>query len=260
MFMCIRAGENKMRLWLRKEMNSTIREAHRLGIDLARTPSKDSTLFESLVFGGLIIKWIKLGYRPTSRTLDMSITNTIPYRRITQASHIGERVSRADLVKWATPIMGLERQHEYLSVFRQGSPLLMGRERPDILVYNVRFEVEASEDLLMGQLVTVKWNGDREEGYRLYSVICNSEGPICRRSNGERPSPVLGIEISLDKKCDRLLEQVQVLKAAGSKAIHVFLAHQNPCPAGTMPKQVRVHNVSTSDSFRRAIAIAAGGV
>lgn len=191
--------------------------------------------------------------------VDMSITNAIPYRRVTQASHIGERVSRADLVRWATPIISLERRGKYLSVFRQGSPLLAGRERPDLLAYSARFEVEESDDNLMGQLVTVKWKGDCGAGYRLYSIICNSKGPICRRSNGERPSPVLGIEVSLDKKCDRLLEQVQVLKAAGSKAIHVFLTHQNPCPAGTLPNQARVHDVSSSNSFRLAIAAAVGG-
>lgn len=218
------------------------------GVEIINEPPGRPTRFESITLAKLIEFCLKNGFVPVDRQLDLSNTNHIPYRRVTQGSGINQQADISDVRSWVSPIFEIERDQESLSFFREGSPFLRSRDRPDLLVYSGTFEIEQHSDPFVGEHIMISWSGS-SSGERRYKSETNANGPILAEERGESTSPILGMEVSLSKSCERLREQVDLLNELGSDNIAAMLEHPNPCASGELPTGATVLKAEDKQEF-----------
>jgi hypothetical protein len=242
-----------MRSWVKKGLENLMRQANEYGVKTLGVPVLDAPAFEALVMGETVLHLIRIGYSVEGGAIDLMATNTLPYRRVTQGSQVGDRVSLKELVRWAVPIVVVQRGAEILSFFRQGSPILRGRDRPDLLVYSNGFSVNSNVHPLMGESVLVDWTG-RERGRRTYSTLCDANGPVCRSQKGDLAIPQIGVEVSLNKVPKRLLEQLQVLSRARCRNIYAVLAHDLHIEPATLPTNAHLLQIKAKSSIQDAVS------
>lgn len=222
------------------------------GVEVANRPSAKPERFESVALAGIVRLCLEEGFVPVSDRLDLSHTNHLPYRRVTQGSGTNQRPELSELVEWTTPIFEVERGERTLSFFREGSPLLRSRKRPDVLVYDGSFDVTERSDVFVGDHVEVTWDG-RRSGQRRYKRETDANGPIVAERSGEPLSPVLGVEVSLDKSGERLKEQFGLLRDLGSDRVVGVLEHENPCSPGAFPPMASVFTARNQRAFHRTM-------
>jgi len=218
------------------------------GAEVINEPAGKPERFESITLAKLIEMCLQNGFAPVGEQLDLSHTNHIPYRRVTQGSGINQQADISDVLSWVSPIFEIERDQRTLSFFREGSPFLRSRDRPDLLVYPGTFEIEQRSDPFVGDHVVVSWRG-RSSGERRYKRETDSNGPIAAESQGEPIPPVLGMEVSLNKSCERLHEQIELLRELGSDNSAAILEHANPCADEKLPTGATVLKAEDGDEF-----------
>lgn len=217
-------------------------------IDVVNKPTGRPERFESITLAKIINLCLDNGYTPIQGELDLSHTNHIPYRRVTQGSGINQQADMSDVVSWVSPIFEIEREQQSLSFFREGSPFLRSRDRPDILVYSGTFRVEQHSDPFVGEHVRVSWSGE-STGERRYKRETDANGPIAAENQGDPIFPILGMEVSLSKSCERLKEQVDLLNKLESENIAAILEHQNPCSSEELPAGTTVLKAEDKQEF-----------
>lgn len=234
--------------WSERVLNDVSRSLAEEGIKITNEPAGRPERFESITLAKLIQFCLENGFVPVDEQLNLSHTNHIPYRRVTQGSGINQQADISDIISWVTPIFEVEREQQSLSFFREGSPFLRSRDRPDLLVYSGSFEIEQHSDPFVGEHVLVSWNGS-SLGERRYKTETDANGPIAAEDQGEPISPSLGMEISLSKSCERLIEQVDLLQELGSRNIAAILEHANPCSSGELPTGTTVLKAEDKQEF-----------
>lgn len=222
------------------------------GVETVDHPTGRPERFESIALAGLVDRCLRNGFEPGDARLDLSRTNHIPYRRVTQGSGTNQRPDVDELVRWATPLFEVTRGQRTLSFFREGTPFLRSRERPDLLVYDAAFEIEPKSDPFAGEHIVVSWDGDRS-GRRRYKRETDSNGPVVTQTRGDPPAPRLGLEVSLNKGCERLREQFGLLRDVGCETIAAVLEHENPCPPGDLPSGATVYTTEDERQFSRSL-------
>lgn len=218
------------------------------GVEIINEPPGRPERFESITMAKLIEFCLKNGFVPADEQLDLSHTNHIPYRRVTQGSGINQQASITDVLSWASPIFEIKRDQQSLSFFREGSPFLRSRDRPDLLIYSGTFEIEQHSDPFVGEHVIVSWSGN-SSGERRYKTETNANGPIAAEDQGEPIFPTLGMEVSLSKSCERLKEQVDLLNGLGSDNTAAILEHANPCAKEELPTGTTVLKAEDKHEF-----------
>jgi hypothetical protein len=183
------------------------------GAVIENIPNHPDKLLESIVLCSLITNITIMTGGDLPKIIDLSKTNTMPYRAATRGSSEGVFVESSDLINWLTPIASVECSKESYVIFREGTPFHRSRERPDILLYKAKISHSERINALGEQLFTLSF-GD-ETKFIEYSTTCDSSGPVERLQNGESPLPILGIEISLNKSTKRLEEQIDIMKSFG---------------------------------------------
>jgi hypothetical protein len=232
--------------WIQNGLNDFLCILSKNGIKAINIPTSEPAVFESLVFGESVAHLIENGYSLVNEVLDLNRVNSLPYRRVTQGSQIGESVKIQEIVNWVTPITVLRKKDRTLSFFRQGSPMLRSRERPDLLLYNYEFIIEKSESKLMGPTIKVNWLG-KTSGYKIFSTLCDTNGPICRIENGDPIQPQIGVEVSLNKSTHRLEEQFKLLSNMHCKHIYAVLSHKINVLAKKVPRNSEIFSEVTTN-------------
>lgn len=228
-----------MNHWTEDVLTELVRSLDEEGIEVTNLPSARPELLESIALAGSVEFFLKNGFVPVGDTLDLSHTNHLPYRRVTQGSGMNQRATIADLRQWTSPIFEVERGEQILSFFREGTPFLRSRDRPDLLVYDTSFDVEKRSNPFIGEHVIVSWDGERS-GKRRYKRETDANGPIITESTGSSASPILGVEVSLNKSCERLKQQIDLLQDLGCKNAVALLEHENPCPTGELQSKAKI--------------------
>lgn len=221
-------------------------------VEVINKPTGTPERFESITLAKLIEYCIDSGFEPVGEQLNLSHTNHIPYRRVTQGSGINQQADISDILSWVSPIFEVKRKQQSLTFFREGSPFLRSRDRPDLLVYPGTFEIEQHADPFVGEHVIVSWSGT-SSGERRYKRETNSNGPITAENEGESLSPALGMEVSLNKSCERLKEQTVLLQELGSDNIATILEHENPCSDGELPAGTTVLKAEDKQEFHNSM-------
>lgn len=231
------------------DISHSLAEEH---VEIINKPTGNPERFESITLAKLIDYCIDVGYVPVDEQLDLAHTNHIPYRRVTQGSGINQQADMSDIISWVTPIFEVERNQQSLTFFREGSPFLRSRDRPDVLIYPGTFEIEQHSDPFIGEHVIVSWNGT-SSGERRYKRETNVNGPITAENQGEPMSPALGMEVSLRKSCERLKEQVALLQGFDTHNIAAILEHKNPCSDGELPAGTTVLKAEDKQEFHNSM-------
>lgn len=234
--------------WSKQALSEISQSLAEKGVNIINEPTGRPERFESITLAKLIELCLKGGFVSGDEQMNLSHTNHIPYRRVTQGSGINQQADMSDILSWVSPVFELERNQQSLSFFREGSPFLRSRDRPDLLVYPGSFEIEQHSDPFVGEHVIVSWSGS-SSGERRYKKETNANGPIAVENQGEPISPVLGMEVSLRKSCDRLQEQVDLLQEVGSNNIAAILEHSNPCSSGELPTGTTVLKAEDKREF-----------
>lgn len=234
--------------WTEQVLSDISRSLAEEGVNIINKPTGRPERFESITLAKLIEYCMEIGLVPVDEQLDLSHTNHIPYRRVTQGSGINHQAELSDIISWVTPIFELERDQQSFSFFREGTPFLRSRDRPDLLVYSGSFEVEQHSDPFVGEHIIVSWSGDNS-GERRYKKETNANGPIAAETQGKQISPTLGMEVSLSKSCERLKEQINLLEKLGSDEIAAILEHANPCSSEELPTGTTVLKSESEQEF-----------
>lgn len=238
--------------WTEQVLSDISRSLAEEDIKIINKPTGRPERFESITLAKLIEYCMEIGFVPVDEQLNLSHTNHIPYRRVTQGSGINHQADISDIISWVSPIFELERDQQSLSFFREGTPFLRSRDRPDLLVYSGTFEIEEHSDPFVGEHVIVSWSGS-SSGERRYKRETNTNGPIAAEDQGEPITPTLGIEVSLSKSCERLKEQVNLLQELGSDNIAAILEHPNPCSSGKLPAGTTVLKAENKQEFHNSM-------
>lgn len=234
--------------WTKHVLSDISRSLAKEDVEVINKPTGTPERFESITLARLIEYCINVGFEPVDEQLNLSHTNHIPYRRVTQGSGINQQAEMSNVLSWVSPIFEIERNQQSLTFFREGSPFLRSRDRPDLLVYPGTFEIEQHSDPFVGEHVIVSWNGT-SSGERRYKKETNANGPIPVENHGEPMSPALGMEVSLSKSCDRLKEQVVLLQELDTHDIAAILEHENPCSGGELPAVTTVLKAENKQEF-----------
>lgn len=236
--------------WTGEAATELARSLDAEGVEVTDRPASKPELFESIVLAGVVDFCLKNDFTPARDRLDLTQTNHVPYRRVTQGSGRNQRPALSELVRWTTPIFEVERDERTLSFFREGTPLLRSRERPNLLVYDASFETTERSNAFVGEHVVVSWEG-RQSGERRYKRETDANGPVVAQQDGEPAAPVLGVEVSLNKSGERLQEQIGLLESLGSERIVGVLEHENPCRAEDIPPTASVFTARNEREFYR---------
>lgn len=221
-------------------------------LELVGEPPDRAARFEAITLAKLVDRCVEAGFAPVGDSLDLARTNHAPYRRVTQGSGVDHRADVEDVVSWVTPLVELERSGRSLAFFREGTPFARTRDRPDLLVYRGSFEVTRGSDPFVGDHVAVSWDGDRS-GERRYKRETDTSGPVVAEDRGDPPTPVLGMEVSLNKSCDRLREQVDLLWEFGCERVAALLEHGNPCDEGEFHADEAVFKATDERAFHSSM-------
>lgn len=241
-----------MNHWTEEVATELVDSLDEEGVEVINRPSAKPELFESIALAGIVRFCLKEDFVPVQDRLDLSHTNHLPYRRVTQGSGKNQRPEISELVRWTTPIFEVEKGEQTLSFFREGSPFFRSRKRPDILVYDSSFDITKESDVFIGDHITVAWDS-RHSGERRYKRETDANGPIVAQHEGETASPVLGVEVSLNKSSDRLKEQISLLRDLGSKCVVGLLEHENPCSEGAFSSMASIFTAQNQQAFDRKI-------
>jgi hypothetical protein len=83
-----------------------------------------------------------------------------------------------------------------------------------------------------------------------------TEGPALVKSEGERETPTVGLELSLNKSCAELVRQLKVLVKVRCEHAAAILAHPNPCAEDILPVNTTVFQVQEpQDLFQVGVDI-----
>lgn len=234
--------------WSERVLADLSRSLGEEGVEIINKPPGRPERLESITLATLIGFSLRNGFAPADDRLDLSHTNHIPYRRVTQGSGVNQRAEISDILSWVSPIFEVVREQRSLSFFREGTPFLRSRDRPDLLVYPGTFDIDRRSDPFVGEHVTVSWEGECS-GERRYKRETNANGPIAAEDQGDSLPPVLGMEVSLNKSCERLKEQLSLLRDLGCESVAALLEHENPCTAGETPPGTTVFNATDKQDF-----------
>jgi hypothetical protein len=219
------------------------------GVEARNEPTNRGELFEALATAGIVLAFQKKGYDAVGSELDLSKTNQVPRRRPRQGSAVGREPDKEGLARWMNPVFTLTNDKHSVSIYREGVPFHQGKLRPDIVVYPARFEIHARKDVLLGDVVKAEWNNNMS-GYRTYRGVATEQGPVCVGGEGDL-KPILGLEVSTNKRANKLDKQLQFLRQLGCTSVGAVLDHEDPRDD---PKHdAQVVQVMTYNSFKKTI-------